>query len=119
MKTNTLFSLMIFLFMIMGVGGCEEKNNIFENTAIITYSEPAADGCSWKININQKEYHPVNLSDEYKINGLNVNVKYNLLSSVWECPQWTTKKFQEIKIISITKTFKSDELLLLNSHIFL
>lgn len=95
-----------FLFLIMGMMNCEKKNNleIFENTAKITYSGPEADGCGWKININEKEYHPINLDDEYKIDGLSINIKYNLLPSFWDCSQWTIRKYQEIKIINITKT---------------
>jgi hypothetical protein len=103
MKIKKIFLLIPFLFLIIGIScGKENDLEIFENTAKITYSEPATDGCGWKININEKEYHPINLNDKHKIDGLSVNIKYNLLSSVWECTQWTPRKFQEIKIISIT-----------------
>jgi hypothetical protein len=105
MKTKKLLVMVLFPLLLIGMGGCEKENNleVFENTAIITYSEPAADGCGWKVNVNEKEYHPINLDDKYKINGSSVNVKYNLLSSFWECSQWTARKYQEIKIIDITK----------------
>ena len=105
MKTIKLRLIMLSLFMTIGMAGCKDKDNldVFENTAIVTYSEPAVDGCGWKIHIDQKEYHPISLDDNYKINGLEVNIKYNLLPSVWECSQWTSREFQEIKIINITE----------------
>jgi hypothetical protein len=101
MKTKKLLSLIPFLFFIIGMVSCEKGNNldVLENSAKITYSEPAADGCGWKININEKEYHPINLDDKYKIDGLSINIKYNLLSSFWECSQWTARKYQEIEIM--------------------
>ena len=103
MKTKKIFLMIPFLFLVIGMGGCEKENNltVFENIAKITYGEPATDGCGWKININGKEYHPTNLDDKFKINDLNVNLKYNLLSSVWECSQWKLRAYDEIKIISI------------------
>lgn len=105
MKSNKLFLIVPFLFLIFGINGCknEEDLDIYEDIAIVTYSEPAADGCGWKINIHQKEYHPVNLAEEYKIHELKVSIKYNLLPSVWRCTQWEAREFQEIKIISITE----------------
>lgn len=104
MKTKTPL-ILTFLLIIIGTASCKDKENltVYENTAIITYSAPATDGCGWIININQKEYYPINLTEEFRINGLNVNIKYNLLPSLWECPQWVSKKYQEIKIINITK----------------
>ena len=82
MKAKKIFLMIPFLFLGMGMGGCEKENNlaVFENIAKITYGEPATDGCGWKININGKEYHPTNLDDKFKINDLNINLKYNLLS---------------------------------------
>lgn len=85
--------------------GCKEKDtlDVLENVAIVTYSDPSVDGCGWKINIDQKEFHPVNLDEKYEVDQLVVNIKYNLLSTTWECLQWTPKKFQKIKIIDIVE----------------
>ena len=110
MKTKKILLFIPSLFLIIGMIACKkEKNNldVLENTAIITYSDPATDGCGWKININEKEYHPINLNEKYKINGLKVDLKYNLLSSIWECSQWTAKKYQEIEIVNIVNTMST------------
>ncbi len=104
MKAKKLLLMLPFLFLVMGMmHGCEKGNNleVFETIAKISYGEPATDGCGWKININGKEYHPTNLDDKFKINDLNINLKYSLLPSVWECPQWKSRTYEIIKIIRI------------------
>ena len=58
--------------------------------------------CGWIINIDDKEYHPINLDALYKVDGLEIDIRYHILSSEWECPQWKPRKFKQIEIISIS-----------------
>ena len=108
MKNRAIIIFEIFLLLLLYIVGCkeEEKNKtediLQSQHAIITYADPATDGCGWVINIDNTEYHPINLNETYKINGLEISIKYSLLLSEWECPQWEPRRFKQIKIISIT-----------------
>lgn len=107
MKNRIIFFIEITLLLLYGVGCKKEDNSKPEDirqseNAIITFADPASDGCGWLIFIDDKEYHPVNLDEAYKVNGLQISIKYVLLPSEWECSPWR-RKYEQIKIISISK----------------
>ncbi len=108
MKTIYKLLTIIFIGYMTIIAGCEkDKKTIPEDIlhsqfAKITYANPATDGCGWIINIDDKEYHPINLDALYKVDGLEIDIRYHILSSEWECPQWKPRKFKQIEIISIS-----------------
>ncbi|WP_080903413.1 hypothetical protein [Parabacteroides sp. Marseille-P3160] len=101
MKKKTILSTII-LFFLIGEMGCDNENDksgvIMEKNAMINFSDPALDGCGWTVNIENEDYHAINLNDDFKINELEVNLKYQLLSSIWTCSQWESKQYKEIEI---------------------
>ena len=107
MKNRIILFTVITLLLLYGVGCKKEDNSKPEDilqseNAIITFADPASDGCGWLIFIDDKEYHPVNLDEAYKVNGLQISIKYVLLASEWECSPWR-RKYEQIKVISITE----------------
>ena len=105
MKTKTVLLTIFALLLMMAGSGCKEDKELIvqKDEAIIHYSNPATDGCGWLISINEKEYHPVNLNESFKINGQKVNLSYKVLQSNWKCEQWNVRFYQELEIITITK----------------
>lgn len=107
MKTKIILFTMSALFFLAGEIGCEKKSedltNVVEKVAIISFANPSVDGCGWLINIDNEDYHAVNLTDDFKVDKLKVLLKYKLLPSIWECPQWESRQYKEIKILEMKK----------------
>lgn len=60
-------------------------------TGTVLYTgEPAADGCGWLIKINDVTYSPDNLSSYFKINNIQVKIKYTVSEADYVCG-WGTK----------------------------
>jgi hypothetical protein len=79
---------------------------ITANATIINEGDPAADGCGWLVKINETDstYNAPNLADQYKVNGLKVQVAYEKLSERFYCgmiPVPQNPGITEIKINSI------------------
>ncbi len=72
---------------------------------IIDKGDPSLDGCGYFIKINKVLYKPINLPKEYCHKGLKVKVKvkYNILQKKGFNCHWDIKKYNQIKIIKITK----------------
>ena len=72
-----------------------------EATGLVkTTGEAAADGCGFVLEIGKRDYHPINLQDEFKVDGLEVSVRYWQLHSEYSCGLEPTN-LPEIDIISI------------------
>lgn len=103
MKSKSLL-LIILILLILSSSGCGKDDLSFvEGNGIVNYADPATDGCGWSISIDQKDYHPTNLNNDFKVDGLYVKLKYRILQSTWTCTQWTNRLIQEVEIISIHK----------------
>ena len=73
---------LILITFCLSIFACSEKNDIFEDSAIISYSAPAVDGCGYFITINSIDYKPVNpevIPESYKqlFNAV-IELKYKL-----------------------------------------
>jgi hypothetical protein len=70
------------------------------DTGIIAYVDPAVDGCGWSVNIQNKDYAPENLPDDYQINKLNVKLVYETTDSCQDCA-WSQIPVIRIHCISV------------------
>ncbi|WP_186755415.1 hypothetical protein [Echinicola salinicaeni] len=91
-------SLFIVLFLAVLFSACTDDDRplLKAEGMVKDTGDPAVDGCGWLIEINGENYKPKSLKDQYKIDGLEVLVYYNL-SGVSYCGMGNT----EITLISI------------------
>ncbi len=83
--------LFFLVFMtILVISSCKSKqdvlhdnsNNIWEDAVIRDFGDPALDGCGWVVDVSSIIYKPQNLLPEYRIDSLEVRIKYKVLDSV-------------------------------------
>jgi len=53
-----------------------------KDAVIRDFGDPALDGCGWVVDVSSKIYKPQNLLSEYRIDSLEVRIKYKILDSV-------------------------------------
>ena len=53
-----------------------------EDAVIRDFGDPAQDGCGWVVDVSSIIYKPQNLLPEYRIDSLEVRIKYKVLDSV-------------------------------------
>lgn len=82
MKLKFYFTLLLFL-ACMCLYTCKKEYSA--TATILDEGNIASDGCGWMIKVNNKIYHPDNLPEQYKVNNLNVSIKYRLLNYHWSC----------------------------------
>ena len=71
---------------------------------ILNTGDPAADGCGWEIGIDSLPgYHPDNLNDAFKQNGIKVYIKYNLTKDTFLCGGFALIKLPVIHILYMKK----------------
>ncbi len=104
MKKLLLFSIIALLFSV--TVGCEKENekqaNTLKSEGMIVYTgEPATDGCGYFVKINKTKYKPIKSLPTFCVDGLMVNVEYQVLKKKWTC-NWQGE-YSQIKIINITK----------------
>lgn len=70
----------VFLFILSACNKKEEfvKAKIVDESAILA-------GCGWLVEINSELYSPQNLSDAFKVGGLEVEIKYDEPGSKISC----------------------------------
>jgi len=76
-----------FLFLIAVLGmcfSCTKENGIYDKNAVLTWSNPALDGCGFSIKINGKIHKPVNeqvidASYREEQDKVRVEIEYKLL----------------------------------------
>ncbi len=99
------FKLLSLLFATILLFNNCEKNHIktIKAEATILYEgNPAVDGCGYFLSIKENTYKPIELPLEFSIEDLIVNIEYQLLDTKWTC-NWQENKYDEMKIINITK----------------
>ena len=91
---------------------CKKNNStkwITANATIINEGDVAADGCGWLVKINRPDssiYSPINLATAYKVNNLQVNITYQILTDKLACgglPEPLDGGLTEIQVIAIRK----------------
>ncbi len=95
---------LVLLATLLFIAGCEKKESkAIKQEATVIYEGPLAlDGCGYFLLINDIKYKPIELKEAFSVDGLVVNVDYQLLDTKWQC-NWQEKKYDQIKIIHISK----------------
>ena len=100
-RPKTLTLLLASIIIFAGLSCDNHSGEIYVSDAMINYTDPAVDGCGWTITINDEDFHPVNLKEEFRVDGTSVSVKYWILSASWKCPSWRNYPMRQIEIKSI------------------
>lgn len=96
-----LFLLTAFIFAL-NISACKKNDQpVFTEATVINGGAVAADGCGWIIRIGDINYSPTNLADKYKETELKVSIRYETLTTKFECG-WG-QKIPEIKLLEIKK----------------
>jgi len=102
MKLNLHFKLIAtLLIVILGFSACKKNDQPFTDAVVIDGGPVPADGCGWMIRIGDINYSPTNLADQFKKTELKVSIRYETLSSKFQCG-WGNK-ITEIKLVEIRK----------------
>jgi hypothetical protein len=73
----------LILICFLAFSACK-KDNQFVNATIHDESTILS-GCGWIIEISSEIYSPKNLPDEFKVDGKEVEIKYDKLTSKISC----------------------------------
>ncbi len=73
----------LFLIFLITFAACNKEDE-FVKATIVDESAILA-GCGWLVMINSAFYVPQNLSDAYKVGGMEVEIKYDELDSKMNC----------------------------------
>lgn len=105
MKTN------IVIFCLgLTLNSCSEvfsENDVKgEEAKVIFAGSEASDGCGWLLILSdEKKYKPESLSNEFKVDGLSVEVSFKELNSIYSCgfPSANSPKYKNVRITKIKK----------------
>lgn len=94
----------LLLTSLLLSSSCEKDSitTIQDKATILYEGDPAVDGCGYFLLIEENKFKPIELKSEFSVEGLIVNVEYQLLDAKWAC-NWQENKFNQIKIINISK----------------
>jgi len=94
----------LLLTTLLLFSSCEKDSitTINDNATVLYEGDPAVDGCGYFLLIKKNKFKPIELKPEFSVDGLIVNVEYQLLDAIWTC-NWQENKFSQIKIIDISK----------------
>ncbi len=104
MKNTLNFKLLLLTAMIfmLSISACKKNEQpVFTDATVINAGAVAADGCGWVIKIGDINYSPTNLADQFKETELKVSIRYQALTTKFECG-WG-QKIPEIKLVEIKK----------------
>lgn len=103
MKNILNFKLLITaLLLTVSISACKKTDQpAFTDATVINSGAVAADGCGWVIRIGDINYSPTNLADQFKQTELKVSIRYQTLSSKFQCG-WG-QQITEIKLLEIKK----------------
>ena len=73
----------LFLIFLITFAACEKEDEFVK--AVIVDESAILSGCGWLVEINSVLYAPQNLSDAYKVGGMEVEIKYDELVSTISC----------------------------------
>ncbi len=84
---------------------CEnnDKNKLLKAEIVFT-GLPAADGCGWLLNINDKSVSPVNLPEKFQVKGMKVDVDLAYLSTSFQCGMSPNNKIPQVEILNIAQS---------------
>jgi len=94
------FTLLI-LICVLTLSACKKEDKLVY-AIIRDGGDPAADGCGWLIEMSYETFKPKNLSDEFKVNGMEVEIKYDKLDGMADCGL-SQDAFHEISLKEIHK----------------
>ena len=103
MKNTLNFKLLLTaLLFAVSFSACKKTDKpVFTDATVINAGAVAADGCGWVIRIGDTNYSPTNLADQFKETELKVSIRYQTLTSTFQCG-WGNK-IPEIKLVEIKK----------------
>ena len=95
------------LALFISISSCKKDEKVSTITAeatIINTGSVALDGCDWavKINATDSTYSPKNLADNFKVNGLKVNVSFQVLTTRFPCGSIANFGLRQIQISQIS-----------------
>ncbi|MDD4645226.1 MAG: hypothetical protein PHY99_04480 [Bacteroidales bacterium] len=104
MKRNVILIGTIFMVGLALLTSCKKEHcdceyGSYKGTVVFT-GAPEVDGCGWLIRIDSVNYHPVNLSKDYQIDGLMVTLKYEKESEGYRCGRGSSL-IPSIRIVEI------------------
>jgi len=104
MKKYFIKSTGLLFITLLLLNSCrkDEIKTIIDEATIIYDGNPAVDGCGYFLSIKEVKYKPIELTSVFSVDGLIVNVEYQLLDAQWSC-NWQENKYNQIKIINISK----------------
>lgn len=93
MKKPLPLELLLLCLLCMGFTACQKNTyyedrdpNQLEDTAtILDTGSPALDGCGWLVKVGNTSYSPDNLPNDFKINNIQVNIKYIISDTKFSC----------------------------------
>ena len=97
--------ILIAIFISASTYSCQKEEKLetkFANGIVKDYGEPAVDGCGWLIEISSKLYKPQNLTEDFQVDNLGIELKYTLLNTKATCGL-SSMLFDEINIVEIEK----------------
>lgn len=80
--------ILIFALMLAACSkdNCKDKDGRLEATAtVIDSGSPALDGCGWLIKIDNKDYSPDNLPENFQFNNIQVKIVYTISDAKFSC----------------------------------
>lgn len=82
---NLLLFISVLLFSAFSCKK-ENDNELTSNGTIMYTGSPATDGCNWVIVVDSTYYYPVNLPEDFKIEGeYKVKLSYTLTGENYSC----------------------------------
>lgn len=83
------FLIFLSFITILVISSCSKEEGIVngslcdncEDAVIRDFGDPALDGCGWVVDVSTIIYKPQNLLPEFEIDGLEVQIRYDILDS--------------------------------------
>lgn len=89
----------VILLGFLAISACNKEDE-FVDARIIDGGDIAVDGCGWLIEISSETFKPVDLPEEFKVDGKLVEIKYDELDSMADCG-FAQDVYREISITVI------------------
>jgi hypothetical protein len=75
---------LLILIILFSFSACKKESKLLY-ASIRDGGDIALDGCGWLIEISSETFSPINLPDEFKVDGMEVEIKYERLDSMADC----------------------------------
>jgi hypothetical protein len=75
---------LLFLVFFLSMAACKKESKLLI-ASVRDGGDPAVDGCGWLMDISSETYKPENLPEEFKVDGMDVQIKYEKLDSMADC----------------------------------